>query len=519
MWERLEKGEIRRRRARSARVAARRGISVSEAGERPRPDLPEGTDLLPQIRHIVVLMMENHSYDNYLGMLAGRGDGLPLGPDGTPAVVNYIPNGKAYRARHLASTVQVKNDPSQNWHASHIQFAGGRNDGFAAAVAEALTGADPGLAMGYWTEDDLPFYYGLARTFPLCDRWFSSCLGPTFPNRRFLISGTAHGLIDDLPWDIVDYPENGTIFDVLTANKIPWVNYHNVRHYHVLGRRLLGGRGLIAARRLAQAGRWLPGVANRAVGNKSFTADLYPIGIAGCLRHLRRTEQFFADADAGTLPAVSIVDPDFEVYSEENPQDIARGESFAAEVINRVMNGPAWPHTLLIWLYDEHGGYYDHVPPPEAVPPDDVPGHNYILDLPRWLRTLLSPVFSGGFARLKAIDDGPHDYRRYGFRVPAVVVSPYARPDYVHSETLDHTSVLKLIEEKWNLPPLTRRDAAASSPLGALDLGAEPAFARPPKLPEPALRWGSWDRQPSRRRVRDLKWKSVQVAQRRTASR
>ena len=519
MWERLERREIGRRRAHSARVAARRGISVSEAGERPRPDLPEGTDLLPQIRHIVVLMMENHSYDNYLGMLAGRGDGLPLGPDGTPDVVNYIPNGKAYRTHHMSSTVQVKNDPSQNWHASHIQFAGGSNDGFAAAVAKALTGADPGLAMGYWTEDDLPFYYGLARTFPLCDRWFSSCLGPTFPNRRFLISGTAHGLIDDLPWDIVDYPENGTIFDVLTRNKIPWVNYHNVRHYHVLGRRLLGGRGLIAARRLAQAGRWLPGVANRAVGNKSFTADLYPIGIAGCLRHLRRTEQFFADADAGTLPAVSIVDPDFEVYSEENPQDITRGESFAAEVINRVMNGPAWPHTLLIWLYDEHGGYYDHVPPPEAVAPDDVPAHNYILDLPQWLRTLLSPVFSGGFARLKAIDDGPHDYRRYGFRVPAVVVSPYARPDCVHSETLDHTSVLKLIEEKWNLPPLTRRDAAASSPLGALDLGAEPAFARPPKLPEPALRWGSWGRRPPRRRVRDLKWKSVQVAQRRTAGR
>ena len=80
---------------------------------------------------------------------------------------------------------------------------------------------------------------------------------------------------------------------------------------------------------------------------------------------------------------------------------------------------------------------------------------------------LLKPVFSGGLNRLKAIDDGPRDYDRYGFRIPAVIVSPYARPDYVHSETLDHTSVLKLIEEKWNLPPLTRRDAAASSPLSS----------------------------------------------------
>ncbi len=125
-------------------------------------------------------------------------------------------------------------------------------------------------------------------------------------------------------------------------------------------------------------------------------------------------------------------------------------------------------------------------------------------------------MFGGGFARLKAIDDGPRDYTRYGFRVPAVIVSPYARPDYVCSKTLDHTSVLNLIEEKWNLPPLTRRDAAAESPLDAVDLDAEPAFAKPPKLPEPARQWGSWSRQPRRRRVRDLKWQSVRIAQRRT---
>ena len=83
--------------------------------------------------------------------------------------------------------------------------------------------------MGYWTEDDLPFYHGLARTFPLADRWFWSCLGPTFPNRRFMIAGTAHGLIDDLPWDILDLPPAGTIFDMLTRHDIGWSNYHNVR--------------------------------------------------------------------------------------------------------------------------------------------------------------------------------------------------------------------------------------------------------------------------------------------------
>ena len=240
--------------------------------------------------------------------------------------------------------------------------------------------------------------------------------------------------------------------------------------------------------------------------------------MAGCVRHLRKTHQFFADADAGTLPAVSVVDPDFETYSEENPQDIRKGESFAAEVINRVMRGKGWPHTVAIWLYDEHGGYHDHVPPPEAVAPDDVPAHNWVLDLPPVLKTLLRPVAGRAFARLEAIDQGPRDYTRYGFRVPAVVVSPYARPGYLCSTTMDHTSVLKLIEQKWNLPPLTRRDAAAESPLDALDTGGEPAFAEPPKLPEPALRWGSWGRQPRRRRVRDLKWHSVRDTARRTTS-
>jgi phospholipase C len=341
------------------------------SGGRPRPELPEGTDLLPQIRHIVVLMMENHSYDNYLGMLADRGEGLPLGPDGRPQAANFLPNGQAFHAHHMTSITQVKNNPSQNWRASHIQYADGRCDGFAAAVAEAPPGADPAVPMGYWTEDDLPFYYGLARTFSLCDRWFSSCPGPTFPNRRFLISGTAHGLIDDLPWDIIDYPEAGTIFDVLGGHGISWANYHNVKPSSVLVRRMCGGRALTAARRLARIGRWLPRVADRAVGNKSF----------------------------------------------------------AAEVINRVMYGKGWPHTLLIWLYDEHGGYYDHVPPPEAVPPDDVPAHNYLLSLPFWARTLFRPVLGSAFARLDAIDAGPADYTRYGFRVPAVIVSPYARPD------------------------------------------------------------------------------------------
>jgi phospholipase C len=482
---RLESREIQRR---------TRHADPGRAGDRPRPDQPAGTDLLPQIKHIVVLMMENHSYDNYFGMLAGRGEGFELGPDGAPAAANPRADGSGVRAHHLASTAQVPHVPIQSWHAAHLQWGGGRNDGFVRsvqAIMPSAAAADAELAMGYWTERDLPFYYGLARTFPLADRWFSSCLGPTFPNRRFMLAGTAHGLIDDLPFGMADYPPNGTVFDMLTSHGISWRNYHYESSLSTVFKRGLGGGGLASVRRLASLGRWFPPLVTAVRGNKTFTADLYPLGLARCLLHLSHVDQFFAEAAAGTLPAFSLVDPDFIGFSEENPQDVQRGESYAAEVINAVMRGKGWPHTLLIWLYDEHGGYFDHVPPPGAVPPDDVTGHS-LLAMPPWLRALLKPLFPRYLAAIANLDSGPVRYDRYGFRVPAVIVSPYARPNYVTSQVFDHTSVLKLLELKWNLPPLTRRDAAAAAPLDALDLDAEPAFLTPPTLPAPALAWGSW---------------------------
>jgi phospholipase C len=479
-WAALEHREIRRRTG---------GEPAVEPGSRPRPDQPAGTDLLPQIKHIVVLMMENHSYDNYLGTLAGRGDGLAPGPDGAPAAANPRQDGTPVRAHHFGSTVQVKRVPTQSWNVSHLQFGQGRNNGFVSSIEQFVPGADPAVPMGYWTEQDLPFYHGLARTFPLADRWFCSCLGPTFPNRRFMIAGTANGLIDDLPWDLVDYPAAGTVFDLLTRHDISWFNYHNVRPVQRVVTRLLGARGLTLARRLASLGRLFPTLVHAVRGNKSFTADLYPLGLAGVVRHLRTTRQFFADVDAGTLPGFCIVDPDYGDFSEENPQDIRPGEGFAAEVINRVMRGPAWPDTLLIWTYDEHGGYYDHVPPPAAPPPDDVPGRDVILSWPAWVRTLLRPFLHAALTELHNTDAGPRTYDRLGFRVPTVIVSPYARPDFVTSTVFDHTSILKLVQQKWNLPALTHRDAAAASPLEALDLDAPPAFLTPPDLPAPSRKW------------------------------
>jgi phospholipase C len=482
VWSRLEQVELRWR---------QRRLTGGHPGLRPAPDRPAGTDLLPQIKHIVVLMMENHSYDNYLGMLAGRGDGFPLAPDGQPEVGNTGAHGESVPAHHLASTVQQPEAPSQSWHATHQQWDEGKCDGFVSAIQRLQPDRDASVAMGYWTEPDLPFYYGLARTFPLADRWFSSCLGPTFPNRRFLIAGTANGLIDDLPVNLGDYPAGGTIFDLLTRHGISWANYHPLAGGTRKLGRLAQHRRKSAQRRLRALRPASPAAMAGLHKDMQFTADVYPVGIGRYMRHVRGIEQFFADAEAGTLPAFSIVDPDFAAYSEENPQDIQKGESFAAEVINRVMRGRGWPCTLLIWLYDEHGGYYDHVPPPAAVPPDDIPGRS-LLDRRSRVSSALRRLAPGHARSVDQLDAGPQSYDRYGFRVPAVLVSPYARPDFVTSQTFDHTSVLKLVEQKWNLPPLTARDAAAHAPLDALDFTRPPTFAEPPTLPAPALAWGSW---------------------------
>jgi phospholipase C len=381
-------------------------------GSLPHPRLPEGTDTMPQIEHIVVLMMENHSFDNYLGML-GRGDGFRF-RNGDPTAANPDDMGNLVHAFHMPSACQLRGHPGQNWNASHLSFNHGRNDGFVLASGP--------VAMGYWAEEDIPFYYALARTFPLADRWFGSCLAQTYPNRRFLLAGTAAGIVStSIEALTAPPPPNGNILERLNAHGISWRNYFSD----------------------------LPGVGVLLTFASANQDKLLPI------------DRFFVDAAAGTLPAVSLVDPDFDMQSEEDPQDIGQGEAFAARVVNAVMSGPGWPRTVLIWLYDEHGGYYDHVPPPRAVPPDDIPPDIHV-----------PPDLPGG-------------YDRYGFRVPAVVVSPYARPHHVSHVVRDHTSIMKLIETKWNLPALTFRDANADALLDCLDFRHPPAFLEPPALSAP----------------------------------
>jgi len=451
--------------------------------ERSRPSEKPGHDSLPQIQHIVLLMMENHSFDNYLGTL-GHGEGLPHAGDGGWGPANEVPNGEPVRPFHLPSTVQQDGVPTQSWRAAHIQYHDGANDGFLRSIEETVPGGDPKVAMGFWTAEDLPFYAGLAKTFALADHWHCSLLGPTFPNRRFLIAGTANGLIDDVAASMIDYPRTGTIFDLLDRYGIKWVNYHHVGTLRVVAKRLLGGGGLRSIRALKLlVTNFFPSALKVGLDNLQFTAALYPVGLLRCLRHLRPSKRFFIDARQGRLPPVCIVDPDFRSNSEENPQDIRLGEKFSAEVINAVMEGPGWKNTLLIWFYDEHGGYFDHVPPPSAVEPDEVQPRS-VVKTGGPLRWVLQHI--GIWRGLRTQDSGAGRYDRLGFRVPAVVVSPFAKAGYVSSTVYDHTSVLKLIEEKWNLPPLTKRDANAVSPLDMLDL-EHPPFLVPPTLPSPAI--------------------------------
>jgi phospholipase C len=381
----------------------------------PHPHLPPGTDTLPAIEHVIVLMMENHSFDNYLGVL-GRGDGFHL-RNGRPTNANRDDSGKLVRAFHMPSACQLDSAPGQNWDASHLSFDHGRNDGFVRASGD--------VAMGYWTADDIPFYYGLAGVFPLCDRWFGSCLAQTYPNRRFLLAGTAAGIVSTtLDALTAPAPPNGNIMERFDTYGISWRDYFSD----------------------------LPAVAILLDYAKAHADRLSPI------------ESFFTDAAAGSLPAVSFVDPLFEGGgSEENPDDIRVGEEFASRVIRAAMEGPAWPSTLLVWCYDEHGGYYDHVPPPRAIAPDDIPPDIHV-----------PPDLPGG-------------YDRYGFRVPAVVVSPYARRNHVSHRVRDHTAVLAFLESKWNLPALTYRDANADDLMDCLDFHGAPAFLEPPTLPLPAL--------------------------------
>ena len=418
---------ISRRRALQGTLAAASvgvfGSACAPAGRlppetRPDPTRPEGIDLMPGVEHIVIYMQENHSYDSYFGML-GRGDGFTRGPDGRPTNSNPGTGGSPVVVRHATSTCAGAGT-SQNWNDTHDQINGGAMDGFARLSPDALQ---------YWDAGDLPFYHSLANTFVVCDRWFTSCPGQTYANRRYLQAATSVGLVETDLDRVAQTPDapNGTIWDRLNAHGISWTDYA----YD------------------------LPDIA------------LFPRVLLTNTTRVSSTHQFLLDCASGRLPAVSIVSPGYENFTEEPPADINRGEAFSARLVNAVMSGPKWGSTVMFFMYDEHGGFYDHVTPPAAVPPDSI-GPQINTDL----------------------GDRPGAFDRYGVRVPAIVISPFAKRDHVSHVVHDHTSVLRFIETKYNLGALTYRDANASDLLDTLDFEAK-AFLEPPVLALPARPDGS----------------------------
>ena len=335
-----------------------------QAGSLPFPHQPPGTvnGEMP-FDHLIVVMMENHSFDNLLGALpltrARRRRARPLTPAGTRRTRN--PGAAAYARRGafvpVPNTAQAKN-VSQSWKATHEQINGGAMDGFVRSVGAT----EP---MGYYTPEVLPFAYSLANTFTLGERWFCSVPGPTYPNRRFLLAGTAFGGTVTGPSTLLDPPPpHGTIFDDLSAHNVSWCDYFT---------------------------------------DVPMTAVI-PSIILKHADHHAPISRFFHDCQAGTLPAVSFVDPGVGLMSsvgsafaslpfpvkeilqvlganfsnatpgetEEDPQNMYYGEAWAHSIVEAVLLSPKWSRTLLIYTYDEHGGYYDHVAPPRAIPPDNI---------------------------------------------------------------------------------------------------------------------------------------------------
>jgi phospholipase C len=399
--------------------------AVRKPGSLPFPSRPAGSlnpDLTPElanIDHIVLAMNENHSFDAYMGMLpwrvaskACKVDGFQtLGTDGIPKVFQGDEQGNVYRSFPAQVPCQIDGYPhprgpgnNNGWEGSHKAFNGGALDGYVRVGGEA--------AMEYWDDQHLlGFLYSLASYFPVGDRYFSSTLCPTYPNRVFAFTGSAGGITstDTPPPDV--FPPNGRIFDVLEAYGISWADYFSN----------LPSAGLLGKTWAAQR-----------IGTHFFPGSAATID--GTLAEME------AKLATNTLESVVVAEQVFTEGDEEPPQNMLTGQYFFYKLVSLFMKYPEiWSRTMLILNYDESGGFYDHVPPPAALSPGD--GTHPNLPQSQWFGD---------------------DYTRLGFRVPNVVVSPWAKDNFVSHKTYDHTSVLATIQAKWNLPALTYRDANAN---------------------------------------------------------
>lgn len=406
------------------------------------------------IDHVVVVMMENRSFDHWLGWLSADEAWLEAGKRAYGADFAATArlrqsftdvSGRDVATGHMLDVLGDGNpwrgcghpDPGHGWESGRAQRDGGflaegsRNDIF---------------ALGYYLGDDLPFTSRLARRFTVCDQSYASILGPTYPNREYLHSGQSGGNKSN------DFPE--------TADGFPW---------ETIWERLAAG----------------------GVDARYFYSDLPVTALWGPrLGSITSSvDDYFSRCEDGTLPAVSFVDPGFleETRTDNHPHgDIRSGEAFVRDVFAAFARSPHWESGLFVLTYDEWGGFFDHAAPPRF--PDD-----------------------------RASDDDAEDFGQAGFRVPTVLASPYARPGSVDHRVYDHTSVLRFLEWRFlGAPPegpgtdadtwfLTARDRNALN-LGAtlvatptkeldLDLDVDIAAASP-ACTVPEAEGASWTAEP-----------------------
>jgi phospholipase C len=339
---------------------------------------------LAKIDHIVVLMMENRSFDHMLGFLKlerGRDD-----IEGPTLDMKNEYRGESFHVHPAQGTTLVKaQDPCHSGWCVDEQLAN-KSGGFVSNYMKTRTGplvGNPGVVMAYHTAKQLPVYAWLADEFAICDHWFCSVGGATMPNRCYACAGNSKGLRDNLkpaqPWNLASFARH---LDKASASW-RWYSHDYVPMI------------------------WMV--------DPEYGLDDESIPAYFDRRDLLGHRSFLERAAANELPAVSWIDPNFYDLTfgpagsndDHPPSDLRAGQKLVLQVVDAVMQSPAWEKTLLVITYDEHGGFFDHVQPP------------------------------------KAVDD--HGITRYGPRVPAIVVSPFVGKAAVSKTVFDHTSIIKTI--------------------------------------------------------------------------
>ncbi len=382
----------------------------------------------------VYLMLENRTYDHILGartLLEGKpGDGLTEGmsnpdSDGNPVTI-YEPT---------VDKLCVL-DPPHGWDPSHAQWNSGAMDGFVRAYQQAHGSTTIHDTMAYQTRALQPVTWALADQYTTCDRWFASVMGPTLPNRAFWHTATSFGLKDNTAvlekFASVPVP---TIYNRLVDKGVDWVYYFG---------------SLAVASLLGQPG--------------PYQLDLGPNDGTGRVRKFcvyadqpdAPNGQFFKDCAAGRLPPVVYIDPYFGSGGNDDhpPTHPMMAQALIRAVYTALATSPQWKNCMLVITYDEHGGFFDHVAPPQTT--DDT----------------LEKFGVDGFTQL-------------GFRVPAMVIGPYVKQSYVSSTQYDHTSALKHLQSAFDLEPLNVRMDAANDLTDCIDMErlARGEWADPIELP------------------------------------